>query len=138
MTTHTLTLSYTPARQIAVLIIAITGGATWLLLSNFADFPRLLGLWPMIRLTTACAFVGGLMAAPLFGRPGLTGIFVALFGAVLATCIGALLAVALVEGAQAAIFGPIFVMSALVTEPACGGAWVLLMLLAHATAEEGG
>jgi len=116
------------------MIIGVAGGATWVALQVFADFPEFLGLWEMIRLTTACAFTGGLLAAPLFGWDGHKGFALALIGGVLATTVGSMLAVGLVESPSAAPWGPLMVLAGLLRFPEVGTVWLALMLAAHAAA----
>ena len=125
---------YTANRVLASVIIALTGGATWVAIAQVAD-PKLgPELIDMVRLTTAAAMIGGLCAAPLFGRRGLAGLFLMFVGAVLGTAIGAALA-AMVIDPVGLIFGPIFVISMTVQSPVIATVWTGGMLLAHLAAE---
>ncbi len=115
-------------------IIGITGGATWIVLVLFADFPPFWGLWNMVRLTTACALFGGLIVTPFFGKDGAAGLVLAFVGAIGATAIGSMGAVGIVENPDAALWGPVMVLGAIIAQPAVGGVWLLGMALAHLVA----
>ncbi len=120
---------------LTAMIVAINGGATWVAICQSQTPPDIGELFDMVRLTAACAAVGGVLASPLFGTSGFKGVALALFGAVLATAIGAALAAGVIGGTPGIVFGPLFVLTILVTEPHVGGTWLLIMAAAHAAAE---
>ncbi|MGI9394501.1 MAG: hypothetical protein ACR2OY_07635 [Boseongicola sp.] len=117
------------------MIVAICGGACWLAISQSETPPGIGDLFTMVRLTTAAAAVGGIVASPLFGSCGGKGLAFALFGAVFATVIGAALAAAAIGGLPGIVIGPIFVLTKIATEPHVGGIWLILMVAAHCAAE---
>jgi hypothetical protein len=120
---------------LTAMIIAICGGATWVAICQSQTPPDIGDIYDMVRLTTASAAVGGVIASPLFGVTGNKGFLLALIGAVLATAIGAAVAAGVVGGMPGIVFGPIFVLTSLVTEPHVGGVWLLIMVTAHCLAE---
>jgi len=120
---------------LTAMIIAICGGVTWLAIHISNSAPDIGDLYDMVRLTTASAAIGGIIASPLFGVSGNKGFLFALIGAVLATAIGSALAAGVVGGIPGIIFGPIFVLASLATEPHVGGVWLLIMATAHCLAE---
>ena len=120
---------------LTAIIIAICGGATWVAICQSQSPPDIGDLYDMVRLTTASAAIGGVVASPLFGVSGNKGFLLALIGAILATAIGAAVAAGVVGGIPGIVFGPIFVLTSLATEPHVGGVWLLIMAIAHCLAE---
>ena len=125
---------YTASRVFAAMIIAISGGLTWIGMEVLLGFEAPLELQSMVRLTTAGAFAGGWLFSPLFGRPGTVGACLTCLGALMATGIGAFLVGTALEGPDDAVFAAILVYAALVANPAIGGTWLAMMLLANAAA----
>jgi len=117
------------------MIIAICGGATWFAISKSETPPGIGDLYDMMRLTTAAAAVGGILASPLFGQSGPKGLALALVGAVIATVIGAAAAAGSIGGLPGVVIGPVFVLTSLATQPHVGGIWLLIMTAAHCAAE---
>ena len=117
------------------MIVAICGGATWVAICQSEMPPDIGELYDMVRLTTASAAIGGVIASPLFGVSGNKGFMFAFIGAVLATAIGAAIAAFVVGGMPGIVMGPIYVLFSLATEPHVGGVWLLAMATAHSVAE---
>lgn len=102
-------------------------------------WPSFIDALPMTLFAGAGALLPGLVFAPLFGRPGRTGIALAAFGAVSATLVGAglgglsfgLLAGVSIEGLWA---GPILVAQAIAMTPSVLLVWVATMSAVHLAA----
>ena len=120
---------------LTAMIVAVCGGATWLAMTQSESPPGIGDLYDMVRLTTATAAVGGVIASPLFGVSGHKGFVLALIGAVLATAIGAAMAASVMGGFAGLVFGPVFVLASVATQPLVGGVWLLIMAVAHSLAE---
>ena len=81
------------------------------------------------------AALAGVATSGMFGRGGRHGWIWAMFGAILATFIGASLGAAILEGAFAAIpLGPMLVIPAVLDNPVTFAIWAIAMHLIHAGA----
>ena len=129
------TYYYISRGALPAMIIAICGGASWLAISQSETPPGIGDIFSMVRLTTAAAAVGGVVASPMFGLSGGKGLALAFIGAVLATVIGSALAAGSIGGVPGVVIGPLFVLIKIATEPHVGGIWMLMMTAAHCAAE---
>ncbi|MGI9390531.1 MAG: hypothetical protein ACR2O1_10780 [Boseongicola sp.] len=120
---------------LTAMIVGICGGASWVAICQSLTPPGIGDMYDMVRLTTASAAVGGIIASPLFGVSGPRGLFLALVASILATIIGAALAAGIIGGLPGVVIGPVFVLTSLVTEPHAGGIWLLIMIAAHCASE---
>lgn len=93
-----------------------------------------MGLWPILWFLSAAlfgGFLGGAIAAPLFGRPDLPGWVLAGLGGVAMTALGGAIGGTFIVPGYGTVLGPIFALGALSDSAVLLAVWVVAVAGIH-------